>query len=162
ASLFPNQGGWDVIGPSPIAFGNGYPVPREMTRADMIAVRDTWVRATQRAARIGIDLIELHCAHGYLLHEFYSPLANTRTDDYGGSLENRLRFPLEVAKAVREAFPIDRPVGARITGTDWVDGGWAVDDAVAFARELKRLGYDYICVSSGAILPGIKIPVAPG
>jgi 2,4-dienoyl-CoA reductase-like NADH-dependent reductase (Old Yellow Enzyme family) len=160
--LTPEQGGWPVIGPSPIPFADGYVIPTEMTRADMIAVRDAWALAAQRAARIGMDLIELHSAHGYLLHEFCSPLSNKRTDEYGGSLENRMRFPLEVAAAVRDAFPKDRPVGARITGTDWIDGGWTIDDAVVYARQLKQLGYDYICVSSGAILPGIKIPVAPG
>jgi len=162
APLTKEQGAWEVIAPSAEPFAQGYALPREMTRKDMADVTDAWARATHRAARIGFDVIELHSAHGYLLHEFCSPISNKRTDEYGGSLQNRLRFPLKVAAAVRAAFPSDRPVGARITGTDWTEGGWTIDDAVVYARELKRLGYDYVCVSSGAIVPGLKIPVGPG
>jgi 2,4-dienoyl-CoA reductase-like NADH-dependent reductase (Old Yellow Enzyme family) len=158
----PANGGWSVIAPSAEPFSPTYPMPREMTRADMVVVRDAFAATAARAARIGIDLIELHAAHGYLLHEFYSPLSNHRTDEYGGSLENRLRFPLEVAAAVRETFPSDKPVGARITGTDWIDGGFRVEDAVELAKALKRVGYDYVCVSSGAVVPKAPIPVGPG
>jgi NADPH2 dehydrogenase len=120
---------------------------------------DSYVAAVERAKRIGFDVVELHSAHGYLLHQFLSPLANQRKDIYG---RERMRFPLEVAHAVREVWPKDRGLGIRINATDWVDGGWQPDDAVAYARELKRAGFDFICVSSGATVPHARIPVAPG
>ena len=119
------------------------------------------MQAAERAVRIGFDVVELHIAHGYLLHQFTSPLSNTRTDGYGGSLENRMRFPLEVARAVRAVVPKSVMLGARITGSDWVDGGWTPDDAVAFAKGLKAASFDYACVSSGGIVATAKIAFAP-
>jgi len=120
---------------------------------------DAHVAAAERAKRIGFDVVELHSAHGYLLHQFLSPLSNQRKDVYGSE---RMRFPLEVAHAVREVWPKERALGVRINATDWVDGGWQPHDAVAYARELKRAGFDFVCVSSGATVPHAKIPVAPG
>ncbi|MET0741892.1 MAG: NADH:flavin oxidoreductase/NADH oxidase, partial [Microvirga sp.] len=152
---------WETIAPSPIAFGPDWHTPREMTRADMDRVRDGWVAAVQRALRIGFDEIEIHAAHGYLLHEFLSPLTNRRQDDYGGNLEARMRFPLEVAAAVRDAWPRSRALGARITGSDWTDDGIDVSDAVAFAARLKEIGFDFVCVSSGGAVPDAKIRIRP-
>jgi NADPH2 dehydrogenase len=152
---------WETIAPSPIPFGPGYPAPREMSLADMERVRDAHVAAARRALRIGFDEIEVHAAHGYLLHEFLSPVSNQRTDAYGGSRESRMRFPLEVAEAVRSVWPKDRALGMRITGRDWVEGGLEVEDAVAFARALKRIGLDFVCVSSGGISPDARIAVGP-
>jgi 2,4-dienoyl-CoA reductase-like NADH-dependent reductase (Old Yellow Enzyme family) len=129
-----------------------------MDEAGMTVVRDAFANAARRAHRAGFDVVELHAAHGYLMHEFCSPLANKRTDRYGGSLDNRLRFPLEVAAAMREAWPRERPLGARITGSDWIDGGFTPDEAGVFATRLRETGFDYVDVSSGAIAPGIPIP----
>ena len=139
-----------------------------MTQGDIEAVRDAFAAAARRAVRCGFDAIELHMAHGYLLHSFVSPLSNRRNDEYGGALEGRMRFPLEVARVVRAQVPKGIPVGARITGTDWLDGGLTADDAVVFARELKAAGLDYVDVSSGAITadaqraptPGFNVPFA--
>jgi NADPH2 dehydrogenase len=136
--------------------------PRAADVDDLARIRAAFAEATKRAARLGLDLVEAHCAHGYLLHEFLSPLSNQRTDQYGGSLENRMRFPLEVIAAMRAAWPADKPLGARITGTDWMPGGFTIDDAVIFARELKALGVDYVCVSSGGISLKAQIPLGPG
>jgi NADPH2 dehydrogenase len=127
----------------------------------MDRVRDAFVQAAQRALRIGIDLIELHAAHGYLMHEFLSPISNQRNDEYGGTLGNRMRFPLEVFSAVRAVWPADRPLGARITGTDWIDGGITEAEAAAFAAELRDRGCDYCCVSSGGIVGGKAAPRIP-
>jgi 2,4-dienoyl-CoA reductase-like NADH-dependent reductase (Old Yellow Enzyme family) len=125
-------------------------------------VREAFAESAGRARRLGFELVELHMAHGYLMHEFLSPVANKRTDSYGGSLENRMRFPLEVAARLRAAWPEDRILGARITGSDWLDGGLTDDDAVLVATELKRIGFDYVCMSSGGIAPRVSIPSAPG
>jgi len=168
SSSFPWQGGkplaahespWPTLAPSPIAYGEGWHVPHELSKEEIRSTVDAYVRAAGRAQRIGFDVLELHSAHGYLLHQFLSPLANHRKDEYG---QDRMRFPLEVARAVREAWPRDRALGARINATDWVEGGWQPGDAVAYARELKRVGLDFVCVSSGATVPHAKIPVAPG
>jgi anthraniloyl-CoA monooxygenase len=141
---------WPVIGPSPVAWSPRNQVPREMTRADMNAVRDDFVRAATMATRAGFDLLELHCAHGYLLSAFISPLTNRRTDAYGGSLENRLRFPLEIYHAVRAVWPLARPISVRISATDWVgDEGITPEDAVTIARMLAEAGVDIINVSAG-------------
>lgn len=156
------EGAWETIAPSPVPMTPVWPVPRELDRAAMDRIREAFVTATRRAARLGFDVLELHGAHGYLLHEFISPISNRRTDDYGGSLENRMRFPLEVAAALRPIWPADRVMGLRISGTDWVEGGAGVQDAVVFAQRLKALGIDYVCVSSGGIDPLAKIPVGPG
>src|SRR5258705_7740302 len=159
---------WPTIAPSAIPFGADWAAPRAMTSEDIARVREAFATAAQRAARIGFDAIELQLAHGYLLHNFVSPLSNKRDDDYGGTLEKRMRFPLEVAKAVRAVVPKGTPVGARITGTDWVEGGLGADDAVVFAKALKAAGLDYVDVSSGAITaeaqraptPGFNVPFA--
>jgi 2,4-dienoyl-CoA reductase-like NADH-dependent reductase (Old Yellow Enzyme family) len=160
--LGPDQDPWLTVAPSALPFSAGWPVPEELDEKEMGRIRDAFVGAALRAARIGFDLVELHAAHGYLLHEFLSPIANRRTDSYGGSLENRMRFPLDVARAVRAALPEKMAVGARITGTDWVDGGWTPEDAVAFAGRLKSLDAAYVCVSSGGITHPMQIPALPG
>ena len=160
--LHANEDPWPTIGPSALGFDEGWPAPRALDKAGMQAVIDAFAAAARRAARIGFDLVELHGAHGYLMHEFLSPLANQRTDAYGGSLENRMRFPLAVARALRGALPARMALGARITGTDWVEGGWTVADAAVFAGELRKLGLDYVCVSSGGVVPKATIPLGPG
>ena len=125
-------------------------------------VRDAFVESARRANRLGIDAIELHCAHGYLLHQFLSPISNRRTDKYGGSLQNRMRYPLEVFDAVRAVFPSKKPVGIKVSATDWVDGGWDLEQTIEFAKELKKRGVDWIDVSSGGVSPQQKIPLSPG
>jgi 2,4-dienoyl-CoA reductase-like NADH-dependent reductase (Old Yellow Enzyme family) len=125
-------------------------------------VREAFVAAAKRAARLGIDGIEVHGAHGYLLHQFLSPLSNHRTDQYGGSLENRMRFPLEVFDAVRAAFPADKPVGVRVSSTDWMDGGWDLEQTIAFVKELQKRNVDFLDASSGGISPLQKIALVPG
>lgn len=153
------QGGWQTVAPSPIPFGEGWPVPHELSVSEMKALVESFVKAAERACRVGFDAVELHSSHGYLLHQFLSPLANQRKDAYG---KDRMKFPLEVAAAVREVWPKERCLGARISANDWMEGGLGPQDAVAYARELKRLGLDYVCVSSGALVPHARIPVAPG
>ena len=143
------DGAWPVISASPIPYYPHSQVPREMTRADMEATTADYVQAVQRAERAGFDMIELHAAHGYLLASFISPLTNRRTDDYGGSLENRMRFPLEVFRAMRKAWPDEKPMSVRISATDWVDGGLTGDDAVEVARLFQEAGCDLIDVSTG-------------
>jgi anthraniloyl-CoA monooxygenase len=147
------DGGWEVIGPSALPYGLRNQVPREMTEADMELVRSQFVAAVDGAVAAGFDLLELHCAHGYLLSSFLSPLANTRTDSYGGSLAARARFPLEVFDACRAAWPADRPMSVRVSATDWVEGGFDADDAVAFARLLGEHGCDVVDVSTGQVSP---------
>ena len=156
-----DEGAWPTVAPSALPFAEGWPEPHTLSIAEMGAVRDAFVQA-DRAARIGFDLVEVHAAHGYLLHEFLSPISNRRLDSYGGSLENRMRFPLEVASAVRAAWPDERPMGLRITGMDGLEGGLTADDAVVFTRQLHDLGCDYVCVSSGGIAPGARLPSGPG
>ena len=157
-----DEGAWQTIAPSPIALAPGWPTPAALDESGMNAVVDAFVAATNRAARIGFDFVEIHSTHGYLLSEFLSPLANRRTDDFGGSLANRMRFPLEVARAVRRAWPRDKALGAKISGTDFAEGGWTVEDAVVYARELKALGCDYVTVSGGGVVLDAKVPVGPG
>ena len=156
------DGGWPCVAPSAVAYSDAEPAPTALDAAGLVRIRDAFVAAARRAARIGIDCIELHGAHGYLLHEFLSPLSNIRDDAYGGNLENRMRFPLEVFDAVRAAFPADRPVGMRISATDWVEGGWDLEQSVAFAQALKARGCDFIHVSTGGLSPLQKFAVAPG
>jgi 2,4-dienoyl-CoA reductase-like NADH-dependent reductase (Old Yellow Enzyme family) len=159
---------WQTIAPSAIPFGSDWAMPRAMTHEDIGRVREAFVAAARRAVRIGFDAIEMHMAHGYLIHTFISPLSNRRSDEYGGALEGRMRFALEIAQAVRAVVPKGTPLGARITGTDWVDGGLTGDDAVIFAKALKAAGLDYVDVSSGAITadaqraptPGFNVPFA--
>ncbi len=154
--------GWTPVGPSPLAFAEGHPVPRELTADDIRAVVGAFRDAARRAEQAGFEVVEIHMAHGYLLHQFLSPLSNRRTDEYGGGLENRMRLPLEVAHAVREAFPVERPVLARISATDWVEGGWDLEQSVVLARELRAAGVDLVDCSSGGTVPDAKVPVAPG
>ena len=156
------QGGWMPVAPSAIAQLPNEASPAALDAAGIARIRRDFVAAARRAARIGIDALELHCAHGYLLHEFLSPLSNRRDDAYGGSFENRVRLPLEVFAAVREAWPQDKPMGVRISATDWVDGGWTIDDSIALAQRLKDTGCDWIDASSGGISPAQKIPLGPG
>lgn len=159
--LKPEEGAWPVIGPSAVPFADGWQTPAVMTREDMDSVVEAFVAAAKRADAIGIDLIELHVAHGYLLSAFMSPLANVRDDHYGGSLENRMRFPLEVFDAVREAWPAHKPLGVRCNGTDWHPDGLTAEDAVVLAQALKDRGCDFIDVSSGGNCYA-KVPVGPG
>lgn len=162
APLGPAEDAWPTVAPSPLPFGEGWPVPEALDQAGIAGITEAFVEAAQRAVRLGFEVIELHAAHGYLMHEFLSPVANRRHDAYGGALENRMRLPLGVARAVRECVPGTVALGMRITGTDWVDGGFTPDEAVALARALKVLGLDYVGVSSGGIAPDIAIPAAPG
>jgi 2,4-dienoyl-CoA reductase-like NADH-dependent reductase (Old Yellow Enzyme family) len=161
-ALQAGQDPWPTFAASPLPWGEGWHVPREATEADLERVREAFVASARRALRIGFDEIELHMAHGYLLHGFMSPLSNKRTDQYGGSFENRMRFPLAVTRAVRAAVPKHIPLGARITGSDWRDGGLTPDDAVAIAKALKAEGLDFICISSGGALADIRTPTEPG
>ncbi|MFN8773645.1 MAG: NADH:flavin oxidoreductase/NADH oxidase [bacterium] len=153
---------WPVVAASDLPFAQDWPVPAVLDRDALSAIREAFVRATERAAALGLDLIELHSAHGYLLSTFLSPLSNHRTDEYGGSRENRMRFPLEIFAAMRAVWPAERPMGVRIHGSDWTDGGWGVDDAVAYAAALQALGCDYVTVSSGGVASAAQIPVGPG
>jgi 2,4-dienoyl-CoA reductase-like NADH-dependent reductase (Old Yellow Enzyme family) len=156
------QGGWMPVAPSAISLHPHEPLPAVLDTAGLARIRREFVDAARRAARIGLDAIELHCAHGYLLNEFLSPLSNLRDDAYGGSFDNRIRFPLEVFTAVRGAWPQDRPIGVRISASDWVDGGWTIDDSITLVQRLKAAGCDWIDASSGGISPAQKIPLGPG
>jgi 2,4-dienoyl-CoA reductase-like NADH-dependent reductase (Old Yellow Enzyme family) len=160
--LAANENPWTTVAPSALPFGPGWHVPAALTREGMTLVKQQFVDATRRATRIGFDLIELHAGHGYLLHEYVSPISNRREDEYGGSTANRIRFPLEVFEAVRAAWPAEKPLGIRVSATDWIEGGWTPAETVTFARELKKLGCDYIDVSSGQVDPRQQIPFAPG
>ena len=156
------DGGWETAAPSGLAYAPGERAPLTLDAAGLRRIREAFVAATRRAAHIGLDAVEVHGAHGYLLHEFLSPLANQRDDAYGGSLENRLRFPLEVFDAVRAAFPAGKPVGMRISATDWVEGGWDLAQSVVLAEALKARGCDFIHVSTGGLSPLQKITLGPG
>ena len=153
---------WETIAPSAVPHAPGWPAPLELDQDGLTAVQDAHVNATRRALRVGIDLIEVHIAHGYLLHEFLSPLSNKRIDSYGGRLENRMRYPLEVFADMRAVWPSDRPMGVRHSVTDWADGGWTPADAEAFAAELKKLGCDYITATTGGLSIDQKIPIGEG
>lgn len=156
------QGGWQTVAPSAVPHAAGEAAPRALDEAELAALARRFADSAQRAARLGLQAIELHAAHGYLLHQFLSPLANRRTDRYGGSLENRMRWPLEVFDAVRAVWPTDRPLGVRVSATDWVEGGWDLDQTIAFARALAARGCDWIDVSSGGVSPAQKISLGPG
>ncbi len=160
-ALSVEDGAWTTVGPSAIAFQQDWHTPLELDPEAMNQIVDSFVQATRRADRIGFAMIELHSAHGYLLSQFLSPIANKRTDEYGGSLENRMRFPLRVFEAMRAAWPQDKPLGVRVNGTDWDPAGLTPDDAVAFAVELKALGCDYVDASSGGNV-SVKVPTGPG
>lgn len=160
-SLTPAQGAWQTIAPSAIAFGD-YAPPRAMTAAEIETTIEDFRKGAKLALEAGFDVVEVHGAHGYLLHEFCSPLSNQRTDSWGGSLDNRLRFPLAVARAVREAWPADKPVLYRISATDWAEGGWDLAQAIELCKRLKAIGIDLVDCSSGGNIATQKIALGPG
>lgn len=153
--------GWQTVAPSAIPFDAGQNAPMALDQHGFATIRDAFVEATRRATRLGLDAVQLHGAHGYLFHQFLSPLSNQREDEYGGPLENRMRFPLEVFEAVRAAFPPERPVTIRVSGTDWAEGGWNIEETIAFAQALEARGCSAIHVSSGGLTPAQQIPVGP-
>jgi 2,4-dienoyl-CoA reductase-like NADH-dependent reductase (Old Yellow Enzyme family) len=156
------QGGWQTVAPSAIPFAEDYPSPREMDAGDIEKAINDFVEAARRALKAGFEVVEVHAAHGYLLHEFLSPLSNQRTDEYGGSFENRIRFPLEVIGKVRAVVPENLPLFVRISATDWTEGGWDLAQSTEFCRRLKEIGVDLIDCSTGGNVPSAPIPVAPG
>jgi 2,4-dienoyl-CoA reductase-like NADH-dependent reductase (Old Yellow Enzyme family) len=156
------DGGWQTVAPSALPFRPTDPTPLALDETGLQKVKDDFRAATRRALTAGFKVIEIHGAHGYLLHEFFSPLSNQRTDNYGGSFENRIRLLLEVTAAVRETWPAEYPLFVRISATDWVEGGWTIDDSVALARELKNYGVDLIDASTGGNVPDAKTPAGPG
>ena len=163
ANIPPGQPrGWQTVAPSSVPHAEDDPAPLELDAEGLARIRDGFVAAARRAHALGLDAIELHGAHGYLLHEFLSPLSNLREDDYGGSLDNRMRFPLEIVDAVRSAVPGGMAVGMRISATDWVEGGWEIEQSVRFAHELKARGCDFIHVSTGGLSPAQQIALEPG
>lgn len=153
---------WDVVAPSAIPFDDGSAIPHELDHFEIKKITQLFVDAAERSLKAGFQLIEIHSAHGYLLHSFLSPLCNKRTDEYGGSFENRIRFLIETTSAVRSALPDDIPLFVRISCTDWVEGGWDIDQSVELSKRLLPLGVDLIDCSSGAAVPHVKIPVGPG
>ena len=157
----PAEGGWQAVSSTARAF-EGYPVPRALTVAEIAGLVQSFADAAVRSVKAGFDVIEIHAAHGYLLHQFYSPLINDRTDEYGGSFENRIRFLLEVVRAVRKVIPEGTPLFVRISSSDWADGGWNLIDSIELAKELKALGVDLIDASSGGAIHNAKIDVKPG
>jgi 2,4-dienoyl-CoA reductase-like NADH-dependent reductase (Old Yellow Enzyme family) len=157
-----HEGGWKTFAPSALAHADGEAPPVALDAIDLAHVKQSFVDSATRAARIGIDALELHMAHGYLLHQFLSPLANQRSDTYGGSFDNRIRFPLAVFEAVRHVWPAERPLGVRVSAIDWVDGGWTLDETIELALRLKALGVDWIDTSSGGVSPRQKIALGPG
>jgi 2,4-dienoyl-CoA reductase-like NADH-dependent reductase (Old Yellow Enzyme family) len=156
------DGGWVPVAPSAVPFSPDYPMPKQLSIAEIDQIVADFVKAAQRALRAGFQLVEIHAAHGYLLHEFYSPLCNFRKDEYGGSLENRVRLAVRVAEAVREAWPAKLPVFVRISATDWKEGGWDLAQSIELCRKLKAVGVDLVDVSSGGAVADARIPVAPG
>jgi 2,4-dienoyl-CoA reductase-like NADH-dependent reductase (Old Yellow Enzyme family) len=162
ARIDSGEGGWLPVAPSAAAFDDGWVTPHALSEAEIAEIVEAFVAATQRVESAGFDVVELHMAHGYLLHEFLSPLSNPRDDDYGGSLENRLRAPLEVVRAVRAAWPEEKPLFVRLSATDWVDGGWDVAQSIHFARALRNEGVELVDCSSGGNSPSQEMPLAPG
>jgi 2,4-dienoyl-CoA reductase-like NADH-dependent reductase (Old Yellow Enzyme family) len=156
------DGGWQPIAPSAVAFSADYNLPREMGQADIEQVMDEFAASTKLALSAGFEAVEIHIAHGYLLHQFLSPLSNQRSDSWGGSLENRMRFPLQVAQTVRGLWPDDKPVMVRISATDWAEGGWDMAGSLELVRKLKSIGIDLVDVSSGGLVPTAAVPAAPG
>ncbi|HEY4369248.1 MAG TPA: NADH:flavin oxidoreductase/NADH oxidase [Steroidobacteraceae bacterium] len=162
APLSADEDRWQTVSSSDLPFGPDWHVPHALSEAELSRVIEAFVNAARRAVRAGFDVIELHCAHGYLLHEFLSPLANKRTDGYGGSLQNRLRLPLEVVRAVREVVPASIPLGMRVSASDWIPGGWDVDQTIEFVRAARSLGIEFVCASSGGIVANVAVPLALG
>jgi len=154
--------GWQTVAPSAVPFADGQHPPVALDKASMERTREAFARAAERAARLGLDAVQIHGAHGYLLHQFLSPLSNRREDEYGVSLQNRMRFPLEVFDAVRGAFPSEKPVSMRVSGTDWAEGGWNIEETIALAQALERRGCAAVHVSSGGLTPAQRIPIGPG
>lgn len=159
--LLESEGAWPIIAPSAVAFSESYQTPVEMNSSDMERITEAFVSSAIRAKEAGFDVLEIHLAHGYLLHEFLSPLSNTRSDQWGGSIDGRMSYPLEVIRKVRDVWPGERPLFVRISATDWVSGGWSVEDSVILSRRLKLIGVDLVDVSSGGVVPHAVIPVAP-
>jgi 2,4-dienoyl-CoA reductase-like NADH-dependent reductase (Old Yellow Enzyme family) len=157
-----SEGGWQILAPSAVPFAEGHPVPRELSVKDIEAVARQFADAAQRSLDAGFEVIEIHMAHGYLLHEFLSRLSNRRQDEFGGSLEARARFPLQVVEGVRKVCPASLPLFVRISATDWVEGGWDLPQSIQFSRWLKELGADLVDCSSGGLVPKAQIPVGPG
>ena len=155
-------GGWQPVAPSALAFDAGYTVPRELPVSEIGEIVVAFRKAAERALAAGFEVIEIHAAHGYLLHQFLSPLCNTRTDDYGGKFENRIHIVKQVVRAVREVWPQRLPLFVRVSATDWKEGGWDLAQTIELARQLKSLGVDLIDASSGGTVPGVKIPLGPG
>lgn len=160
--MIEGSGGWQPQAPSAVPYLPGWPAPVPMTDADLDRVKSAFVEAAKRADRAGFDIVELHAAHGYLLHQFLSPITNTRDDAYGGSLKGRMRYPLEVFSAIRAAFPAEKPVIVRLSVTDWIEGGWDLDQSIEFCRALKELGCDMIDITSGGLDQRQKIITGPG
>lgn len=158
----PEQGGWEPVAPSTEPFNKDHPVPRALTAAEIREVIHAFRRGAERAFAAGFEVLELHAAHGYLLHEFLSPLSNFRQDEFGGSFENRIRIVVQVAEALREVWPARLPLFVRVSATDWKEGGWDLEQTVELSKRLKSVGVDLIDVSSGGLVPGIQIPVGPG
>ncbi|MET0581214.1 MAG: NADH:flavin oxidoreductase/NADH oxidase [Pseudoxanthomonas sp.] len=161
-AVAPADGGWGPVAPSALAFSDDYPFPAALDEAGISKVIADFRAAAVRALEAGFELIELHAAHGYLLHQFLSPLSNRRADRWGGSFENRIRLVREVLLALRQVWPEQYPLWLRISATDWAEGGWDIEQSVALSRGLSELGVDLVDVSSGGLVPGVKIPVAPG
>lgn len=159
--LSAQEGGWQVLGPSPLPYSPDTAIPKEMDKDDILQLLEDFCSSTQRAINAGFQVIELHMAHGYLMHEFLSPLSNHRQDQYGGSLENRMRLPLQVVEEVRKVMPADLPLIVRISATDWADGGWDLAQSIEFCKELKKRGVDLIDCSSGGNVPHQKISAGP-
>ncbi len=157
-----HENGWQTVSSSALPFREGEPAPVAMDAAEIEKVKNDYAAATQRAEKAGYDVVEIHAAHGYLFHQFYSPLANERTDEYGGSFENRIRFLLEVTEVVRKEWPTEKPLFVRISATDWTEGGWTIEDSVKLSVKLKELGVDLIDTSSGGNVPKATIPSEPG
>jgi 2,4-dienoyl-CoA reductase-like NADH-dependent reductase (Old Yellow Enzyme family) len=157
-----SEGGWRAVAPSAIPFSPGDPAPAELSKVEIRGIVDAFAAAARRALRAGFQVAEVHAAHGYLVHQFLSPLSNQRTDEYGGAFENRIRLALEVAAAVRAVWPAGLPLFVRISATDWAPGGWDIDESVELARRLRAVGVDLIDCSSGGAVPHQKIPLGPG
>jgi 2,4-dienoyl-CoA reductase-like NADH-dependent reductase (Old Yellow Enzyme family) len=162
AGLAEQAGGWTPVAPSARPFADDYPQPRALTTQEIRAIVDAFAAGSRRALGAGFDCVELHMAHGYLLHQFLSPLANQRGDEYGGSLENRMRLPLEVVRAVRESLPADRPLLVRLSATDWAEGGWDLEQTIELVRQLRPAGVDLVDCSSGGLVAHAKVAIGPG
>jgi 2,4-dienoyl-CoA reductase-like NADH-dependent reductase (Old Yellow Enzyme family) len=157
-----SEGGWRVVAPSPVRFNDGYQIPHALTLEEIDGIRAAFMAAASRALAAGFDFLEIHAAHGYLLHSFHSPISNQRSDQYGGEFDNRIRLTLEIARDIRAVWPDDKPLAARLSCTDWLENGWTLEESIELARRLKSEGVDLIDCSSGGIAPNIKIPVGAG